>query len=168
MAQTVLPLNPLTAWDSRLARPGLHTTVQHKAMLSPQNLRRALCQARSTIRRRVDSAPAYPCTTNAGRNGRKGSPQSYERCQPPYTSTDGSEDPPLFSLEFKNRFFFRRKRNGSCPCGGSRKPVPAGRRTPDRMESVQTKHNSPTPVFFPENFLNLIQVVTSELSLYQV
>ena len=128
MAQTVLPLNPLTAWDSRLARPGLHTTVQHKAMLSPQNLRRALCQARSTIRRRVDSAPAYPCTTNAGRNGRKGSPQSYERCQPPYTSTDGSEDPPLFSLESRTVSFSAEKEM-VLALRRSRKSVPAGRRT---------------------------------------
>ena len=122
MAQTVLPLNPLTAWDSRLARPGLHTTVQHKAMLSPQNLRRALCQARSTIRRRVDSAPAYPCTTNAGRNGRKGSPQSYERCQPPYTSTDGSEDPPLFSLESRTVSFSAEKEMVLAPAAGAANP----------------------------------------------
>ena len=51
--------------------------------------------------------------TISGRNVRKGSPYSYERCQPPYMSTNGSEDRPLRGAPQKRSFCGERKNKWS-------------------------------------------------------
>ena len=40
---------------------------------------------------------------------------SYESCKPPFSTPNLTETGPNFFFGVKNRFFFRRKRNGFCP-----------------------------------------------------
>ena len=61
----------------------------HKGRRAPRRKRTtaALCRESGTRRRRVVRTPACPCSTRAGRNGRKGSSMSYESRWPPWMTT---------------------------------------------------------------------------------
>ena len=114
--------------------------VQHKA----EPARRT--RAGHTARRAALSGggrikpQTHPRAADSGRYGRKGSPYSYERCQPPYTSTNGSEDRPLRGPRKSAAFVGRGRTNGverMSPAGG-------------RSEAKFVLTRSQEPFLFPQ------------------
>ena len=112
-----VPAAPPPQSASHIALPA----VQHKA----EPARRT--RAGHTARRAALSGggrikpQTHPRAADSGRYGRKGSPYSYERCQPPYTSTNGSEDRPLRGPRKSAAFVGRGRTNGverMFPAGG--------------------------------------------------
>ena len=69
---------------------------------------------------------------------------SYESCKPPFSTPNLTETGPNFFFGVKNRFFFRRKRNGFCPRGGEPHSL-AGNQSPagSRPEGAPQSGDSP-------------------------
>ena len=104
-------------------RPPLPRGMARLGSRAPRTGALVPCQESGTRRRRVVRASACPCSLTAGRNGRG---WSSPRCVKPQAAVFFAVMPrrpdPFFFFGVKDRFFFRRKRNGLSPPEGIRPP----------------------------------------------